>query len=107
MCLIIFFSLVSELLISMHQYTIQTQELTRTYPKYVDLEHIRATFNQISKKTHEVVVEINSNKFLISIKAGLSKLESFEIVAVKWFIHVCVKTIQFLRKLVSSLYFEH
>jgi hypothetical protein len=75
--------------------------------KTVNFEHIKASFLQLSDDVHEVVLELNSHKFLINFKAGLKKLERFEILAVKWFVEVGMKVVHFLRKLVTSLYFEH
>ena len=75
--------------------------------KSLTLQHIKAQFKKISQTLHDVVLEINSHKFLISIKTGLKKLEEFEIVAVKGFIEVGMKVVRLLRKIVSVLYFEY
>lgn len=81
----------------------QTQPVIRTH----DFEYIKATFTAISDSVHEVVLEINSNKFLISLKAGLQKLEQFEVIAVKGFVELGMKIIRLLKRIVSALYFEH
>lgn len=81
----------------------QAQPVTRSY----DFEYIKATITAISESVHEVVLEINSNKFLISIKAGLQKLEHFEVIAVKGFVELGMKIIRLLKRIVSALYFEH
>ena len=70
-------------------------------------EHIKAWFTKIWEKAHEVVLEINSNKFLIAIKAGVQKIEQFEIIAVKWFVEIGMKVVNLLRRIVSTLYFEY
>ena len=49
----------------------------------VSFQQIKARFVRMGEKLHEVILEINSNKFLINIKTGCKKLEHFEVVAVK------------------------
>lgn len=51
--------------------------------KTVNFEHIKASFQEVAGNIHEVVLELNSHKFLISFKAGMKKIEHFEIIAVK------------------------
>lgn len=75
--------------------------------KEVMFEHIKASFQKMTESLHEVVLEINSHKFLINFKVGLKKLEQFEIIAVKGFIDMGMKIIHFLKRLVTSLYFEY
>lgn len=75
--------------------------------KTVNFEHIKASFVEVAENLHEVVLELNSHKFLINFKAWLKKLEQFEIVAVKWFVDLGMKIVHFLRRLVTSLYFEY
>ncbi|USN54529.1 MAG: hypothetical protein H6765_08500 [Candidatus Peribacteria bacterium] len=75
--------------------------------KVVSLEQVSATFRKMSETVHEVVLEINSHKFLINIKTGLQKLERFEIIAVKGFVEIGMKIVRFLKRLVTSLYFEY
>lgn len=69
-------------------------------------DHIKANFNKISDSLHEVVLEINSQKFLIKIQAGLQKIEKFEVIAVKGIIELGVKVMRLLKNVVSVLYFE-
>lgn len=75
--------------------------------KKVSFENIKARFLDLGEKVHEVILEINSHKFLIKIKIGLKKLEHFEIIAVKWFVDIGIKILQFLKRLVTVLYFEY
>lgn len=82
-------------------------EGTPTVQKTLTLQHIKAEFKKITQTLHEVVLEVNSHKFLIAIKTGLKKLEQFEILAVKWFIEVGMKVVRLLKKIVSVLYFEY
>jgi hypothetical protein len=75
--------------------------------KTISFEQIKASFRTVSESVQEVLLEINSHKFLIHIKTGLQKLEKFEIVAVKGLIEVGMKVVRLLKKLVSVLYFEY
>lgn len=75
--------------------------------KSYDFDYVKATFIALSDTVHEVILEINSNKFLISLKAGLQKLEHFEVIAVKGFVELGMKVIRLLKKIVSALYFEY
>ena len=70
-------------------------------------EHVKAWFRKMADTVHEVILEINSNKFLITMKAGLQKLEQFEIIAVKGFVEVGMKVVNLLRRIVTALYFEY
>ena len=49
----------------------------------LDLQQVKASFKKMTNSLHEVVLEVNSQKFLITIKAGLQQLEKFEVIAVK------------------------
>lgn len=73
----------------------------------ITFDHVRAHFTALTESVHEVILEVNSHKFLIRIKAGLKKLEQFEIVAVKGFVEVGMKIVNILKRIVSALYFEH
>jgi hypothetical protein len=75
--------------------------------KSIHVEHIKASFLQIAEYVHEVILEINSQKFLVRVQTWLKRLEHFEVLAVKWCIELCVKTIRMLKRIVTSLYFEY
>lgn len=75
--------------------------------KTMHTQHVKAWFKKVADWVQEVVLEINSNKFLITIKAGLLKLEQFEIIAVKGFVEVGMKVVNLLRRIVTALYFEY
>lgn len=59
------------------------QTTVLSYDKIVQLDHIKATFANIEAGMQEVVLEINSNKFLIRMQAGMQSLSHFEVLAVK------------------------
>ncbi|MBP7847932.1 hypothetical protein KA013_01790 [Patescibacteria group bacterium] len=73
----------------------------------LQLDQVKATFTKVANAVHEVVLEINSHKFLIQIKAGLKSLEHFEIIAVKGFIELGMKIVRLLKNIVTKLYFEY
>ncbi|MFZ5341577.1 MAG: hypothetical protein ACOZBL_03345 [Patescibacteria group bacterium] len=51
--------------------------------KKVDFENIKATFWKVTDNLYEVILEINSNKFLIHFDIAMNRIEQFEIIAVK------------------------
>jgi hypothetical protein len=51
--------------------------------KTVWLENIKATFTEQEENTYDVTLEINSNKFLISIQHIADEIQQLEIIAVK------------------------
>ena len=68
--------------------------------------HIKALFTAVAEQMHEVVLEVNSHKFFINMKAWLKRLEQFEVIAVQGCVEVCVKVVRLLKRVVSTLYFE-
>ena len=74
--------------------------------KHSSRDHIKANFVKVWDSIHEVILEINSQKFLINISAWLQKIEHFEVIAVKWIVELWVKVMRLLKKVVSILYFE-
>ena len=73
----------------------------------LQLDQIKVTFTKAANAIHEVVLEINSHKFFIQIKAGLKSLEHFEIIAVKGFVELGMKIVRLLKSIVTKLYFEY
>lgn len=74
--------------------------------KKVNIDNIKATFCNIADNIYEVVLEINSNKFLILFDIAMNRIEQFEIVAVKWFVEMSLNILRILKKIVFKLYFE-
>jgi len=74
--------------------------------KKVDFENIKATFWKLTDNLYEVVLEINSNKFLIHFDVAMNRIEQFEIIAVKWFVELSMNILRTLRKIIFKLYFE-
>lgn len=67
--------------------------------------HINAIFTQVDSDQYEVMLNINSNQFLIMMKDGLSKMEEFELIATKGFMDVTKRSLMTLKKLVRQMYF--
>jgi hypothetical protein len=67
------------------------------------LGNIKATFTQEGENQFGVLLEVNSNKFLITMQNIADQIEQFEIIAVKWFIELTNKIILTIKKLVEHL----
>jgi hypothetical protein len=67
---------------------------------------VQAFFTQVGEWDYEVVLDINSNKFLISVKWGIEKIEQFEILAIRGFVELSVQFLKLLKKLVKHLYLQ-
>jgi hypothetical protein len=71
--------------------------------KTVWLENIKATFTQQEENNFDVILEINSNKFLINIRHIADEIQQLEIIAVKGFIELSNKIILTIKKLIEHL----
>ena len=69
----------------------------------ISLGNIKATFTESKEDTFDVILEINSNKFLICMHNIADQINEFEIIAVKWFIELSNKIIIILKRLVEHL----
>jgi hypothetical protein len=49
----------------------------------VYFDSVKATFSNIKDNVYDVILEINSHKFLISIENLFDEIQKFEIIAVK------------------------
>ena len=67
------------------------------------LGNIRATFTQEGENQFGVILEVNSNKFLITMQNIADQIEEFEIIAIKGFIELTNKIILTIKKLVEHL----
>ena len=77
--------------------------LTDVSQKTVRLENIKATFTEYEENTFDVVLEINSNKFLISMQNIADQIQQLEIIAVKGFIELSNKIILTIKRLIEHL----
>ncbi|NCO97673.1 hypothetical protein GW864_00605 [bacterium] len=71
--------------------------------KTIHIDNIKATFVCIKENFYDIVLEINSNKFLISMETIADTIEQFEIIAVKGFIELSNRIIIIVKKLVEHL----
>ncbi|MCK9466840.1 MAG: hypothetical protein M0P94_00780 [Candidatus Absconditabacterales bacterium] len=77
---------------------------TFTNVKSIDLEGVRAEFTELVEGNYDVVLEINSQKFLIRLVNDGDSIQNFEIVASKGFVNDLTNSLIFaLRSLVASL----
>jgi hypothetical protein len=89
----------------MQQIRLLPVEDKMVYKSFV-YENIKAIFNKIKENDYEVLLEVNSNKFLIHIKTAMNKIEEFEILAIKGFIEISLSLLKILKTIVYKLYFE-
>jgi len=72
--------------------------------KAVDLEWIKAEFTEIVDGVYDVILEINSQKFLIKMVNYCGNVENFEVIASKWFVTDLTSSLIFaLKSLVEQL----
>lgn len=69
----------------------------------ISLDNVRALFTENTNGSYDVVLEINSNKFLIAIENVANHIESFEIIATKGFVELSKKIILMIKKLIEYL----
>lgn len=72
----------------------------------VYFDSVKATFSNIKDNVYDVILEINSHKFLISIENLFDEIQKFEIIAVKWFIEITNKFVSMLKVLVQQLIYR-
>ena len=65
--------------------------------------NMKAVFHEKDEGKYDVVLEISSHKFLISMKPGWNSLEEFEVVAVKGFVEYSYDVMQALRNIVHNV----
>lgn len=65
--------------------------------------NMKAIFHEKEEGKYDVVLEINSHKFLISMKPGRNELEEFEVVAVKGFVEYSYDVMTALKDIVSNV----
>ena len=71
--------------------------------KSICLDNVHAVFTDNGDGGYDVVLEINSNKFLIAIHNIANQIDSFEIITTKGFVEMTNKIIRMIKKLVEHL----
>ena len=69
----------------------------------ISLDNVRAVFTENNDGSYDVILEINSNKFLIAIQNVANQIESLEIIATKGFVEINNKIILVIKKLIEHL----
>ena len=85
----------------MNQMSLITQMDTRQ--RRICLDNVHAVFTDNENGGYEIVLEINSNKFLIAIQNIANQIETLEIIATKGFIELNNKIILMIKKLIEHL----
>jgi hypothetical protein len=67
------------------------------------LDNVHATFTENVDGSYDVILEINSNKFLISVEKIANQIERLEIIATKGFVEISNKIILMIKKLIEHL----
>lgn len=70
----------------------------------VNWNSIKASFTETQKSNYEVLLEVSSNKFLVNMVTDWNWVQSFEIVAVKWFMELSKRVIELVKRVVLHLW---
>lgn len=70
----------------------------------VYLKNIKAMFSVVEDSLYDVVLEINSNKFFLSVQHQDHEIQEFQVISIKWFIELNNKLVFLLRQLVNHLF---
>ncbi len=66
---------------------------------------VKASFTEIQQSNYEVLLEVSSNKFLVNMVTDATwAIQSFEIIAVKWFMELSKKVIEVVKNVISHLW---
>jgi hypothetical protein len=84
-------------------YQINLINTTNTHPQTFCLENIHTTFTKNIDGSYDVILEINSNKFLISVKKIANQIEYMEIITTRGFVEISNKIILMIKKLIENL----
>ncbi len=75
--------------------------------RVVSLDGIRAMFTEGNDGEYDVVLEINSQKFLIRLSNDCDCIKNFEVIATKWFVYDLTNNLVLtLKNLVQCLRFR-
>lgn len=85
----------------MNQMSLITQ--TDVCQKRACLDNVRAVFTENSDGSYDVVLEINSNKFLIAMHNIANQIDSLELISTKGFMEISNKIILMIKKLIEHL----
>lgn len=72
----------------------------------VYVNSVKANFSAWEDGFYDVVLEVNSNKFFLSVQQVFDQIQEFSVVCVKWFIELTNTLILLLKQLVSQLFMK-
>ncbi len=67
---------------------------------------VKANFSAGENDFYDIVLEVNSNKFFLSVQQAFDQIQEFNVVCVKWFVELTNTLILLLRQLVSQLFLK-
>jgi len=76
---------------------------THQIEKHVYLDNVQASFTKNADGSYDVILEINSNKFLIALQHVADQIESLEIITTKWFVEISNKIVLMIKRLIEHL----
>jgi len=70
----------------------------------VSWDMVKANFVEMGNNQYQVFLEVSTNKFLLNVSKDDYGMESFEVVAIKWFVELTTRVLALLKKLVNHLW---
>jgi len=67
------------------------------------LDNVRAVFTENTDGSYDVVLEINSNKFLVVMHNIANQIDSLEVISTKGFMEISNKIILMIKRLIEHL----
>lgn len=75
--------------------------------KSICIDWMSAVFTKLQAEgEYDVVLEVSSQKFLINFSEVCDKIESFQIIAYKWFLELSNKIIQTIKNLLEFFWYR-
>ena len=72
----------------------------------VYVNSVKANFCAGENNFYDIVLEVNSNKFFLSVQQAFDQIQEFQVVCVKGFVELTSTLILLLRQLVSQLFLK-
>lgn len=70
------------------------------------MNSVKANFCAGENDFYDIVLEVNSNKFFLSVQQAFDQIQEFQVVCVKGFVELTSTLILLLRQLVSQLFLK-
>jgi len=78
-------------------------DATTCLERKVSRDSIKANFVDLWSSEYQVLLEVSTNKFLVSMIKDENWIQSFEIVAMKGFMEITTRIVDLLKRLVVHL----